>query len=207
MKERPILYSGEMVRAIPQKTQTRRICKVRDVRGQCFSTYGKDAIAALIRNHCPYGKVGDRLWVREAWRTGKCLDRYSPKEIEKQANEAGYLVNPGRPCPIRYEADKRSIIWGDNDLEDFGDWGRYRHGRFMPRWASRITLEITNIKVERVQDISANDAVSEGCPDLWLDKYPNPIGWFQRLWDEVNGKGAWERNDWVWVLEFRKVDG
>lgn len=175
-KERPILFSGEMVRAILEgrKTQTRRVMKP-----QPF-----DLIKSWPANpkngqeiHCPYGNASDRLWVRETFAEGG-------------------MIRPGDK--VSYAAD-----WG----EDARVIRRWKPSIFMPRWASRITLEITNVRVERLQEITAADAKAEGVePFLNRDATAWRAG-FQVGWDALNAKRghSWEKNPWVWVIEFKKV--
>lgn len=239
MNHKPIPFNGDMVRAIldGRKTMTRRAIRYRPedlnhpavLRWQVDSEHRAVAIAQSEevvlqyvttfprqRILCPYGKPGDLLWVREAWRTGSKLDADSPKRIAERAEEAGFSVAGGEAaCPIRYEADGFVRQWGDADEQDFGMWGRYRHSRFMPKWASRLTLVITDIRVERLQDISEEDAISEGMQIL-IDRYKNKISgrihsdwWyrycFQNYIDEINGNGTWDANPWVWIISFRPV--
>jgi hypothetical protein len=183
-KERPILFSGPMVRAIlaGRKTQTRRIVKNQEwynLKGD----YG-DRLRGVDR--CPYGHPGERLWVRETWfcATGE----------------------PG-PALCHYQAD--------GDRPEFK--GLWKPSIHMFRWASRITLEITGVRVERLQDISEADAIAEGIAkhsDQWID-YPagkSAAGWsdprksFTSLWQSINGGDSWNANPWVWVVEFRKLE-
>lgn len=176
MKERPILFSAPMVRALltGTKTQTRRIA------------IPKRSIEPMT-DECPYGQPGDRLWVREAWRVeGKHTDSYSPSCIE---------INRAHFGRIDYEA---SITWNKSM------YGKLRPSIHMPRWASRITLEVTGVRVERLQDISEADARAEGisradCPD-W-----HATTDYRALWESINGPGSWDANPWVWVVEFRRV--
>ena len=172
MKERPILFSGPMVRAIMEgrKTMTRRIVKpiiancLEDGWGgeqQIYWTRDDEPIEAT--RLCPYGASDDRLWIKEAWRTYENFNEFSPKEIEKMAKNIGY---ENAWAPIQYEADQTRINWLDRQ---YGP-GRYRHAQFMPKWASRILLEITNVKVERLQDITEEDAASEGVAPLFSQK-------------------------------------
>lgn len=157
---------------------------------------------------CPYGKPGDLLWVREAWRLGEQLDVFNATEIAARANDVGYMKGPYGP--VWYPANDAYRQWGNFDKLDFGNPGRRRHARFMPRWASRITLRITNIRVERVQDISGKDARAEGFPYHPFDSSPlaclDPVDWYSALWESINGKGSWECNDWVWVIGFELVE-
>ncbi len=170
-KERPILFSGEMVRAILEgrKTQTRR-------------TVNPSWRGALVKSYCcPYGVPGDRLWVRETFAEG----------VVGCEEQAGYS----------YQADHWDKKHGDgpNKLH----WIPSIH---MPRRASRITLEITGVRVERVQDISEEDASTEGVEWKNMDDWPHSKA-FKTLWDSLAKPGAkWEDNPWVWVIEFRRIE-
>lgn len=213
MKERPILFNGPMVRAIldGSKTQTRRIVKVSH--GTPTKFLGHDDTGALLfdsKYRCPFGETGDRLWVREAWRSTSDLDAHSGARMAELCLDAGYR-SPW--APIQYEADTTRRNWEHtttppHDREPAA--GRYRHARFMPRWASRITLEVTAVRVERLQSISDADAESEGIdflryvPDA--DETLTPSQLFMCLWDSVAPKGTdWAANPWVWVIEFQRV--
>lgn len=195
MKERPVIFNGEMVRAIVdgRKTQTRRIAK------------------ADNSNHllgCPFGQIGDRLWVRETFAI--------------LGNEDG--------CPIDWDGN---LIKGDEkhaariykascwqEPGNYGLWsipnrdtqyeGAWRPSIHMPRWASRISLEITAVRVERLNDISHEDAKAEGCcygrgggiPDFAV----TPADHFPTLWASIYGEESWNANPWVWVIEFRRLE-
>jgi hypothetical protein len=232
VKERPILFKGDMVRAIlsGQKTMTRRVMKPQ------FSTESlPEEIPATssegwqVGGHsglwwdgdwpnegvkCPYGKPGDHLWVRETFRCNgwatdvatifyRASERNSYTEMCEQ-----FPVDGKKPLPVD---------------------SKWRPSIFMPRWASRITLEITDIRVERLQDISEIDAKSEGvsincskqnhwsCDDHsgeWIRypfSYDNEPAYsakesFQSLWKSINGAGSWDANPWVWVIEFKRID-
>jgi len=167
MKERPILFSGPMVRAILEgrKTQTRRIVKPQPLRDRGVMAFN-DGEHPQMR--CPYGKPGDRLWVRETW----CPD------VE--------------PYTFRYKAD------GDEPLE------RWRPSIHIPRWASRITLEVVSVRVERLQNISEDDALAEGI--TLVERGTSPVDQFNKLWESINGPGSWEANPWVWVVEFKRIE-
>ena len=202
-KERPILFSRPMVAALGRgvKTQTRRI----------MSPQPGFPIRILsdptCQGRCPYGAVGDRLWVREPWRVvlddGGAFVRYSDGE------ELGFPD---------HDDDLLAMLAQRNGT-------RNRHARYMPRWASRFLLEIVGIRVERVRAISEEDARAEGVmvhtmpapPVLYSAAIQYPGGVeikvgktfresFQLLWESIHGPGAWERNEWVWVVEFRRVD-
>lgn len=185
---RPILFSASMVHAIldDRKTQTRRVIATR---------------------HCPYGTMGDELWVKESWRTRASLDRRSPSTIADMADDAGFTR--GDRCPLQYAADGHETRWGDNDERDFGPWGRWRSSLHMPRWASRITLAITGVRIQRLQEITEEDAKAEGVvPSIVgedLDHLKHRAG-FQTLWDAINGKRgfAWSSDPWVWAITFER---
>lgn len=164
-KERPILFQGAMVRAIldGSKTQTRRICKVQPTHDRQFIGDGmviatKKATTSihspLIATHCPYGEPGDRLWVRETWAD---LERLSGGNYQRQAI---------------YRADDIEL-YGDEDepVNVTAPDMRWRPSIFMPRWASRILLEIVSVRVERLHDISEADANAEGCERLDSERY------------------------------------
>lgn len=207
MKERPILFSAPMVRAILSgaKTQTRRVMKVR-CHSICEGDDGKlwpwseDAeLAEDFWHPCPFGKPGDRLWVRETCR-------------------AEAIGDEGL-CGVRYVADGQFMpIANTREASDRWVqlyWYRGMEGAtvppiHMPRWASRITLEITDVRVERLQDISEADAKAEGVsmpdgtptpPDFWSYQQE-----FRHLWEQINGPGSWGANPFVWVVTFRRID-
>ncbi|AZG14967.1 hypothetical protein [Cupriavidus pauculus] len=232
MKERPILFSGAMVRAIldGRKTQTRRVVKpVPDiVHGDIVARHTpKDMALGRLGEiiPCPYGAPGDRLWVRETFRFTSDFDGDSPARVGERCIDAGYT----KPwAPIHYEADgeRRDWMWvGTPPARDVSP-GKTRVSIHMPRWASRITLEITSVLVERLNDCSEEDALAEGvfkpgpsgnlpigpCVERVSDG--NEIVYCQRgmataeyreLWDQINGAGAWAANPWVWVVEFRRA--
>ena len=211
MKERPILFSAPMVRAVLKgsKTQTRRVVKPQPPAGHNWagwcvcSTYradeGKATWAAgsmprLLDAHrvpCPYGMPGDRLWVREAWRALRRFDSMPPLDIEWRSM-------------VAYEADTPT---GDYRQAPHGRMGKLRPPIHMPRWASRITLEVTGVRVERLQDISSEDSLAEGIYPTSTGLYPgSPRAAYRNLWEEINGPGSWDTNPWVWVVEFRRLD-
>lgn len=205
MKERPILFNAEMVKAIlsGRKTQTRRMVKLplRDVNMGCELAGNELAgeVKAGDYSNCPLGKPGDQLWVRETW---------------SDVNNAG--------CPsVAYRADGEVRDLGEEDGEEadpnlekywFATWypdlingteGRWRPSIHMPRWASRINLLITGVRVERLDDISLHDARCEGIVDhhnVGQEKYL-----FSRLWRDIYGEESWSDNPWVWVIEFEHL--
>ena len=228
MKERPILFSGSMVRAIldGRKTQTRRVMKPQppakyrhlwpefNRRGTVApigwfwsketSGSGAEQQDLLGIHPCPYGRLGDGLWVRETWAVPKKHDRFAPSKLPKAAlDRIWYAADDGNPP----------------------DWvGRLRPSIHMPRWASRITLRVVDVRVERVQEISEVDAAAEGVAgwpgqfegqtyyqdyskENWNVPQHTAAGSFRTLWDSINaarGHG-WDANPWVWVVEFERV--
>jgi hypothetical protein len=199
-KERPILFSGPMVRAIlaGRKTQTRRIVKNQEwynLKGE----YG-DRLRSVDR--CPYGTAGERLWVRETW-TPDHAPFYPHFPVAYRA-DAGF----------DYERNDKGETYSPEQKAWFPY--RWRPSIHMPRIASRITLEITGVRVERLQDISHEDAIAEGIepiePKGWKDyrgtaqRYMSPVTSFQSLWFSINGLESWQSNPWVWVVEFRKLE-
>ena len=200
MKTRPILFSAPMVRAILNgtKTQTRRAVKDRHIDAAppaCFFQW--------LRERCPYGQPGDRLWVRETWQVVDGSER-ARRIVTDPSPSRGWIeyaatVHPGHEPPPRW-----------------------RPSIYMPRWASRILLEITAARVERLQDISGEDAVAEGIardgdgyerfhvdPDAPLGQSftRNPVLAYRGLWEKINGVGTWDANPLVWVIEFKRVEG
>lgn len=213
MKERGMIFNGEMVRALldDRKTQTRRPIKWKQTR---FTEIGEredgskwpwseDAEHACDFWHpCPFGAVGDRIWVRETW------------------NKYGGLLT--------YRADHD---WIDDMRKETVCTAKWVPSIHMPRWASRILLEITDLRVERLNAISPEDAESEGLertnftgfgdepglpsypePDVYFDplkkqwkEYPPEA--FAGLWESIYGEGSWQTNPWVWVIEFKRVEG
>ena len=169
--ERPILFSAQMVRALLNgtKTQTRRIVKV-PRRMEGFTS----PAGALVDFDCPYGKPGDRLWVRETF-------SYDAK-----------LHFRGDRGPCWY--------WADGNPE-YGDWTKPRPSIHMPRWASRITLEVTGMRVERLNDISSVDAMAEGVA-VDSPAAHQAVSAYKDLWESINGEGSWTANPFVWVVEF-----
>lgn len=223
-RERPILFSAPMVRAILEgrKTVTRRELK-KQAALDCLAAGFEPAFLALPGNAdlCPYGQPGERLWVRETWGV-----------ISHDFDEHGNMVDwkPDRPASairemrfgrgyysghVIYRADGEAEWAGDDDGggDDRSAWKPSIH---MPRIASRILLEITKVRVERLQDITGDQAEAEGVDvamcQLYLESSPSRfeckeavIHGFAGLWESINGAGAWDANPWVWVVEFKRV--
>lgn len=213
---KPIIFSGPMVRALldGRKTQTRRMLGTQPESWLKFDLLYDGKV--IFRSHSgmrqdvavPYA-VGDRLWVRESWRTAPEADHLRPSEIDRGA-------------PILTLADTGLTF--PSPL-----WGRYRHARFMPRWASRLALTVTEVRCQRLQEISEENAEAEGllrselrsgltgerigetafsCGDGVFGRSATKI--FARLWNGLHGSGAWAANPWVFaysfVVEQRNVD-
>jgi len=210
-KEHPILFSGSMVRAIldGRKTQTRRAVKMQPPAGthEVITYHHPDP-----RTHywafddrslldwavpCPYGEVGDRLYVRETWQHSN--HPFGPYDED---------------CAVFYRADYLDDPHGpDGEKSPDGKYRDWRPSIHMPRAASRLTLEIAGVRVERLNDCSEADARSEGVTIESHHKTgycsgadrPPSLRAFRDLWDSINGAGAWAANPWVWVVEFRRV--
>lgn len=203
IKERPILFSAAMVRAILEgrKIQTRRIAKVTSEGcGSGMITPTAGFVPRSIANHicyCPYGEPGDMLWVRET---------FSYHEIP-EGEPFYYPADRLREC---IDHDYGYHYWADGQ-PDFGNWSKPKPSIHMPRRASRIMLEITDIRIERLNAISEKDSISEGvdgekeAADIGCTWHEKPKRAYRRLWESINGKGSWDLNPWVWMIEFRKV--
>jgi hypothetical protein len=209
MKERPILFSAPMVRAIldGSKTQTRRVvkgadyfavgwpCKFGDPCNDAHCLYSHADGKHLTVMRSPYGQPGDRVWVRETWAQVGSVD---PGYLTYRATYPKCLPMHMQNVPA--------------DIKDAGyKWTPSIH---MPRWASRIDLEITGVRVERLQDISEADAIAEGAPPSHrsIDRISREFGykdfprsWYAQLWDQINGPGSWDSNPWVWVIEIKQI--
>jgi hypothetical protein len=256
MKERPIIFNAEMVRALMdgRKTMTRRVLKVQPSGEQRPLSEWSSGLAAACHDHspdqeklaahakrlegrifpfttdtgglispvCPYGQPGDRLYVKEAcWIWG----RWSRNGLTKTGRQR-WRFTADSDHRVRFDKPDSTAKREAFDGVNIGNGGWvYRHARFMPRWASRILLEITNVRVDRVQDISEADAKAEGirpwsaingsatmgsrvvwgCGDI---SALDPVSAFELLWDSINSARGfgWEANPWVWVVSFRVLE-
>ncbi|WP_095184978.1 hypothetical protein [Pseudomonas sp. Irchel 3H9] len=208
IKERPILFSAPMVRAILEgrKTVTRREVKKKAAL-DCLAAGFEPAFLELPGNAdlCPYGQTGDRLWVRETW----YCDHF---EVMR-----GPYLKPN-DLDIGEALDDGTLVYAADGLTPYeADQPIWKPSIHMPRWASRILLEITDLRVERLQDISEEQAKAEGVRlypdhaelgDWWhvegIETYSaDPRKSFELLWSSVGGN--WEANPWVWVVEFKQV--
>lgn len=251
MKERGMIFNGEMVRAIldGRKTQTRRIMKVQPSDGFHPTHNGydldlnahwytpgvvdkngylqpakKDVFGVADENEgytCPFGAVGDRIWVRETWGV-----------VSHELDEDGRIQpwSPDRPATAIHEmpfgngyysghaiyAADGEFTWGDDDGYEDGRscWKPSIH---MPRAACRILLEVTGVRVQRLNSISQEDAQAEGMELTgWRPTYSDPDSggevWtpydnFAQLWESIYGEESWKANPWVWVIEFKRIEG
>ncbi|MEB5922773.1 hypothetical protein [Franconibacter daqui] len=212
MKERGMIFNAEMVKAIidGRKTMTRRIVNPQAelTKGSGFSWKGhlygsgsddRETNRNFAHIKCPFGKPGDRLWVRETWAEAGA----------SAPNLKLYRANYPEHVPSHYE--------NVPPAEEI----RWKPSIHMPRWASRITLEITGVRVERLNSISEQDALAEGIDAENLydsqDNYdciadhnftgrPTAAGHFSYLWQSIYGVESWQANPWVWVIEFRVIE-
>ena len=201
MKERPILFSAPMVLALldGRKTQTRRALSPQPDSGIQYSPFTSHGVLNGKGDNlvCKYGKPGDRLWVRET---------FSYHEIP-EGEPFYYPADRLREC---VDHDYGFHHWADGQPE-FGNWSKPKPSIHMPRSASRILLEITNVRVERLNDISEEDAIAEGvdgeneAAKIGAGWYEKPRRAYRRLWESINGKGSWDLNPWVWVIEFDEI--
>lgn len=228
MKESSILFNADMVRAVLRgdKTQTRRVIKHQplevvpflDSSGSPTYEYGLCLeFPRVISKHvcCPFGQPGDRLWVKETWQ------EFFEDELPlcRPRGPRGRMGIPARP-------DRRSFVVyrADGEMPDHPQYGKalWRPSIHMPRWASRLTLEITAVRVERLQDITEADAIAEGVElvdhvdgePVYRDYFADDYTWsavrsYRTLWWRLYGfKGpdAWDKNPWVWTVEFKRVE-
>lgn len=219
MKERPILFSAPMVVALlaGTKTQTRRLVKPQPegerglLRMRGMGGFAAPHVVAAVAaggGFNPYGVPGDRLWVKETWRP--------VASIPRRLNHYGLRIES-----VQYAADR-----GLETRQVARGWKKPKAAKtgnvsplFMPRWASRLTLEVTSVRVERLNAIAEAGAIAEGILRVGLPKDRRPL-WqvgheqhesavaaYSALWESINGPGSWDANPWCWVIEFRRVDG
>ncbi|HDZ2709453.1 hypothetical protein AAHW74_14650 [Klebsiella pneumoniae] len=207
--ERGMIFNAEMVRAIldGRKTQTRRPIKWKQTRFPEIGEredgskwpWSEDAVHAFDFWHpCPFGSVGDRIWVRETFQGPlfdfDLMDSYCKDSTPFEKSEFCVYKADGVPAPEFYDADDElHCCW--------------RPSIHMPRWASRILLEITDVRVERLKSISDRDALREGCSAADMKSGDCVADVFARLWASIYGSDSWNANPWVWVIEFKRVEG
>ncbi|MNH86056.1 hypothetical protein D3C73_385110 [compost metagenome] len=214
VKELPILFSAPMVRAIlgGRKTVTRRAVNPQPALtdGSGFSWKGhlfgrgaddRETSRNFSKHCCPFGKPGHRLWVRETW----YCDHF---EVMR-----GPYLKPD-DLDIGEALDDGTLVYAADGLTPYeADQPVWKPSIHMPRWVSRILLEITDVRVERLQEISRSDIRAEGLvcpPELTIDDVsPNYRDWYpaawRELWESINGADSWSANPWVWVVEFKRV--
>lgn len=235
-RERPILFSGPMVRALldGRKTQTRRAIKPQPAAEGYYSINGAGTHALHLsgagadmlfirptprsRDHrlpCPYGAPGDRLWVKETWGLSAYFDDTDWLRGSVKGRSQDDIIESWR---LHFAAD-----YEGSASSEYPYWRPSIH---MPRWASRLTLEVTQVRVERLQDISEEDAIAEGVeqadtgPLRWVryrnymsereaqgiaTSFASPRESFFSLWESIHGTESWAANPWVWVVSFRVV--
>ncbi|MCM6305653.1 hypothetical protein M4D13_24220 [Klebsiella pneumoniae] len=229
MTERGMIFNAEMVRAIldGRKTQTRRPIKWKQTR---FTEIGEredgskwpwseDAEHACDLWHpCPFGAVGDRIWVREAYRFPASLDDVSPTGVGEMAVATGYR-KPWAPTFYEFTGTFSDGWKGFETPPKVSNAGKLRPSIHMPRWASRILLEITDVRVERLNAISEDDARAEGIidggclncgepePCGCANPEPDATDAFAYLWQSIYGQENWNANPWVWVISFERIEG
>lgn len=213
MSDRSILFSAPMVDALlaGRKTQTRRSFRLPSwAANPPEFEIDDDGVNILCEETGCFAdlprvpRIGDRLWVREAWRTSKVADELKPSQM------VGGSYTP---------------VWYEHDRDNCDVHGRYRHARHMPKWASRLTLTVTDVRIERLQYISEADAIAEGiehskdqpgdvspgwrnyCDPRWRYSLPTPRSSYATLWDSINGNGAWDANPWVVAISFNVTRG
>lgn len=238
MKERPVIFNGEMVRAIldGRKTQTRRVMKVQpsdhfspinmgleldySARWYTPSIEDKDGYLQPAKKQvfgvasedegysCPFGQVGDRLWVREAYQG----PLFNFDQMETYLEDTSKFERP-EFCEYRADGGRTPEYYDADDNLRHG-WKPSIH---MPRWASRITLEINAVRVERLNSIGDVEAMREGIQNLTTCSHADfgipgavnaqhPVRAFQLLWESIYGVDGWEANPWVWVIEFKRAE-
>ena len=225
MTDRPILFSAPMVLALlaGTKTQTRRTCNHPGLKDlsyivNCGDGWWGDE-EGDFQARCPYGQPGDRLWVRETSRAHELTDKEAEADTFGVIERLGLEVPPCGLDGVVYAADNafREI---ENSREASERWMKMNAYRgmqgatvpaiHMPRWASRITLEVTGVRVERLQDISEADAMAEGVHYSLLEKIQaGQDRWarhaYKKLWESIHGPDSWDLNPWVWVVEFKRA--
>lgn len=228
MIERPIIFNAPTIPALlaGTKTQTRRLVKPQPDRPR----FGSRHVLALddegieLYLHSPmlprairhrYGKPGDLLWVREAWRIGAWNEDEGTFAIDyRDGPRRQRVADPGD-----HDGERFNALWVEccDELAAKGikpgrdgryRWApgesplRWRASLHMPRWASRIALEVTGVRVERLHAISGADAIAEG----WPPDGGDPFAWYRGLWAEIHGPDSWATNPWVWVIDFKRIE-
>lgn len=224
---RPILFSSPMVRAILEgrKKQTRRVAKLgADRLGDEFMTELRDGNLIETIKLCPYGQPGDRLWVRETFtietnfnldpceppfKDGRPVNWHEDEDWGRWWEQAHYAATDPSPDLVHEDDCKQ--------CDDNGYCNKWKPSIHMPRWASRILLEITNVRIEKLQKVTVGDCLYEGIDNTEenlkaVEFRPSDrsmyIGLFRTLWDSINAARGfgWDKNPWVWVVEFKRIN-
>ena len=224
MKEKPILMSGPMVRAIldGRKTQTRRIVKLPDTASPHASFHHLDLLDAAVFSDgsCVRYPYARRLWVKETWGfRGTCWNNQKPDVEEIFIEYAAdfcknAIVKPHKfwespECKLPKQREQKKA----EDRYDYNSyltryWRQWRPSIYMQRWMSRITLEVTAVRVERLQDISESDVIAEGvlpCTHTAAGEAGKFWPTYRSLWESINGPGSWDANPWVWAITFKRI--
>lgn len=231
MKERPILFSAPMVLANRSgiKTQTRRtrgldrINKAPEAWAVVSNEFDRPGFVHFrymldgsddtwIR--CPYGVAGDRLWVKEAWESYResSPDRAAIMEALWEGVQSGRLPIVGAALSIPMaDGETRAVYRADFDDDTAREIGPWKSPIFMPRWASRDTLEMVSVRPERLHEITEEDAIAEGCiAGLMIDLPASGVRWtarenYRSLWESINGPDSWAKNPWCWAISYRRL--
>lgn len=196
MTDRPILFSAPMVRALldGRKTQTRRVLKPQP--SDDLDNLGDGETVLDMATGKPVNlrfEVGDRLWVKETHTVGFDYD-----DDDKPIGDEPRVI---------YAATESFGPWYDTETDQWLDAPKWTPSIFMRRKASRLTLTVTDVRIERLQDCSRGDAMEEGCPFSNMADGPNPVDWYRDLWNDINGAGAWEQNPWIVAISFTVEQG
>lgn len=202
MKERPILFSAPMVRALldGNKTQTRRVVKGLALEWLKPDMFAPEYVASPDSFLSPYGFAGDRLWVRE---TFFAYGRWETRFSVKKGRDEWHFVDMTMECDRAYQhaVESNEVPLAKDRGGVTPGWWR-RPAIFMPRVAARILLDITDVRIERLHHCSEDDAWAEGRPE----DATGALDWYRQLWDQINAKRGygWDVNPWVWVVEFKR---
>ncbi|WP_034912932.1 hypothetical protein [Erwinia sp. 9145] len=211
MRERGIIFNADMVRAVldGRKTQTRRMLSPRQLKmidaassiGECYPLESGKHHAnsqSYYCEWCPFGAIGDRLWVRETFFPAPL----EPQSVPPKKTKWNIAYRGGAQLEKIAPATYNPTIY---------NYERWTPSIHMPRWASRITLEITGLRVERLNSMTESDALAEGCngghgsiPHYIYSATPHEH--FHYIWQSIYGASSWQANPWVWVIEFRRID-
>lgn len=219
MIEKPILFSGPMVRAILEgrKSQTRRAVKPQPVGGDTIIYDNPGfAVGRLRDSENAWRKVfpkferGDRMWVREK---ARCNAMRGSTGVKGSTITVVYAADR---FEIDYPCESEAVRWFPNQSFNADQSARWAPAIFMPRWASRITLEVTEVRVQRLWEITEADAVAEGIKRYENHTFgledpaacmgPTAVVAYMRLWNHINGQGSWDANPWVWAYTFKRLE-